>query len=165
MPSYGISTELEGMLPWRFVSEQMTTSRNYWIATTRPDGRPHVAPVWGVWVDDAFYFGTGRTSRKARNLAANPALVVHLESGDDTVILEGTAEVVTDEQLQADDLLTRLGDAYAAKYVNPETGEPFRLEPDPTGSSVVYALRAHMVLAWRESDFPTSATRWRLPRV
>jgi len=59
------------------------------------DGLPHAVPVWGVWVDGALYFGTDRRSRKARNLATNQGAVVHLESGDDAVILEGFAEEIT----------------------------------------------------------------------
>ena len=47
------------LLPWSYVSERMEQSRSYWIATTRADGRPHVMPVWGVWLDEVFYFGTG----------------------------------------------------------------------------------------------------------
>ena len=49
MKDYGIHEGDEGMLTWDFVDEQMANSRNYWISTTRPDGRPHVAPVWGIW--------------------------------------------------------------------------------------------------------------------
>lgn len=51
--------------------------------------------MWGVWLDGVLYFGTGAGSVKARNLAANPALVVHLESGDKAVIMEGEAQWLT----------------------------------------------------------------------
>jgi Pyridoxamine 5'-phosphate oxidase len=96
MPGYGIRPDGEGLLPWSFVDERMANARNYWVATTRPDGRPHATPVSGVWIDGSFYFGTGPGSRKARNLAKNQHLVVHLESGDEVVILEGVAEEVAD---------------------------------------------------------------------
>lgn len=89
--------------------------------------------MWGVWLDDMLCFGTDRFSRKARNLAVNPALTVHLESGDDAVILEGVAEEMTDPAL-----LARFAEAYEAKY---------RWRPD-------------VAFAWRESDFPHTATRW-----
>jgi len=42
------------------------------LATTSPAGRPHVAGVLYVAVDDALYINTLRSSRKARNIAANP---------------------------------------------------------------------------------------------
>ncbi len=145
---YGIDPKSPtGMIPWRAANEQLKKSRNYWIATTRPDGRPHVMPVWGVWVRGALYFSTHRRSRKARNLAANPAVVVHLESGDNAVIVEGTAREVT-----ARVALAPVDDAYFAKY-------KMRLSDIPAGSGI-YAVEPHVVFAWREKDFPASTTRW-----
>jgi hypothetical protein len=145
---YGISANQEGMLSWGHVAERMERARNYWISTTRPDGRPHAAPVWGVWVEGAFYFGTGRRSRKGRNLAVTPALTVHLESGDDVVIIEGVAEEVADRAS-----LAAVDAAYRAKYGMGigETGD----------GAAWYVLRAEVAYAWLESDFPNTATRWR----
>ena len=146
MPGYGIVPEGEGagLLPWSFVEERMETSRNYWIASTRPDGRPHAAPVWGIWHLGDFYFSTGDASRKSRNLARNPTVGVHLESGDEAVILEG--EVIA---IRADDLLKSLDKVYKAKY-----------GVSMTGPGSVYRLNAQRAFAWREKDFPESATRW-----
>ena len=138
---YGIATGAEGLLPWNWVTERMVAARNYWVGTTRPDGRPHVAPVWGLWLDDAFFFGTDPASRKGKNIQEQPYVVVHLESGDDVVILEGTVEVEEDE-----DVLARMADAYEAKYSYRPPGA-YRVEPT-------------VAFAWREQDFPTSATRW-----
>ncbi len=97
---YGLKPRKQ-YLPWTHVRERLASAHNYWICTTRPDGRPHSIPVWGFFFDDTLYFGTGRSTRKARNLVHNPALSIHLESGDDVVILEGTAEEVA-ELRQAD---------------------------------------------------------------
>src|SRR5215813_698320 len=101
MPGYGIldAHDGEGLLPWEWALERLTVSHNYLLSTTRPDGRPHVMPVWGLWLEGAFYFGTDRRSRKSRNLTENPAIAVHLESGDDVVILEGRAAEVQDAAL------------------------------------------------------------------
>jgi nitroimidazol reductase NimA-like FMN-containing flavoprotein (pyridoxamine 5'-phosphate oxidase superfamily) len=136
------------MLPWETVREQLTTSRNYWIISTRPDGKPHAAPVWGLWLDEAFYFSTDPKSRKGKNIVASPEIVMHLESGDDVVILEGRLEEVTDT-----DELNRFADAYEAKY---------EFRPDVTDPQwgIYYKLKARLAFAWREKDFPTSATRW-----
>lgn len=87
-------------------------------------------------------------SMKGRNMARNPAIVVHLESGDDVVILEGTAEQVTDPAL-----LGRFIDAYDTKY-------GFRLDSSDLTYGV-YALRPKVTMAWLEQDFPNTATRWR----
>jgi hypothetical protein len=148
---YGISARNEGLLPWSHVSERMGSSRNYWIGTTRPDGRPHAAPVWGVWLDNALFFGTDRRSRKARNLRENPEVVVHLESGDDCVILEGVIEEEADTALRR-----RAGVAYAAKYGFDALGSADEAGPP------VYVLRPRVAFAWMESSFPETATRWRL---
>ena len=105
--SYGVPESVEGILPWDYVVGRMGEARNYWLSTVRPDGRPHAVPVWGVWVDETFHFGGGGTTRKARNLAANPNVVAHCESGEEVVIVEGVAEEVTDPAIQE-----RLDDAY-----------------------------------------------------
>ena len=133
------------MLPWSFVDERMAASLNYWVATTRPDGRPHVMPVWGLWVDGMFYFGGAPRSRKVRNLSQNPNVVVHLESGSDVVVLEGVAQPVSDP----DPMLTeRLSVASADKYGMAGGNEGY------------YAVRPSVVLAWSEGGFPRTATRW-----
>lgn len=150
LSNYGVSSAEEGMLAWAWVDEQMSQARNYWVISTRPDGRPHAAPVWGVWVDGILYFSCARTAVKARNFAANPAVVVHLESGDDTVIFEG---VVVENKADLA-LLTRIADAYAEKY------PPFKPEPEQDPDNVQYFLKPKQVLAWHEKDYPTSATRW-----
>jgi PPOX class probable F420-dependent enzyme len=156
MQDYGIAQDEEGQLPWSWAEEQLAASRNYWICTTRPDGRPHAMPVWGVWVDGAVYFSTGRQTVKARNLAANPALTVHLESGDECVVLEGRAEVVSDAAA-----LGPADAAYAAKYQDAQTGEPYHLiQPEPSDSPI-FRVRPAVAFGWHERDFPQSATRWR----
>jgi general stress protein 26 len=137
-----------GLIPWKRVQTRMAQARNYWIGTARPGGRPHAMPVWGVWLNETFLFSTSRSSQKARNLAHNPALVVHLESGDDVVILEGAAEAVSDPAW-----LAQFADAYEAKYqFRPDIQDP---------KNVTYALRVRTAFAWLEADFPGGATRWR----
>jgi PPOX class probable F420-dependent enzyme len=98
--------------PWSRVEEVLASTRNSWIGTTRPDGRPHAAPVWAVWLDGLLYFSTGNESRKARNLAATPAVAVHLEGkAGEIVILEGEAEAVDEPAV-----LRPVWDAYNTKY-------------------------------------------------
>lgn len=144
---YGIKPSLEGAIDWHTAREWLTRSRNYWVATVRPDGRPHSMPVWGLWWNEALYFSSDPLSVKGQNLAANPRTVIHVESGDEAVVLEGVAERVV-----YDRSLTPLTDDYEAKYA-------FR--PDfAAESSALYRLRPLVALAWRELDFPTSASRW-----
>jgi len=144
---YGITSDPADAGAWDAVVGKIAASRNYWIASTRLDGRPHVMPVWGVWLDGRLLFATDRASRKGRNVAANPRVVVHLESGDDVVILEGVAREET-----AADPLSRFADAYDAKYaIRPDSADP---------AAVTYTLRPTVVFSWTEANYPTSAIRW-----
>ena len=79
MPGYGVqpADEGTGLLPWSWAVERLTASHDYWLATTWPDGRPHVMPVWGVWWQDALWFSCGLRSRKARNIGARPPVRGH----------------------------------------------------------------------------------------
>lgn len=146
---YGIKPRKQ-YLPWSHAEERLARSRNYWICTARPDGRPHSIPVWGFWLDGALYFGTARTARKARNLAHSPQVSIHLESGDDVIILEGTAVEISDREA-----VEKLDAPCRKKYKMPVTIMP--------GESVCYLVRPRIVLAWLEKNFPTTATRWEFP--
>jgi general stress protein 26 len=136
--------------PWSWAEQRLERARNYWIATTRPDGRPHLMPVWGVWVEGALYFGTDRGSRKARNVLNNPAMAVHVDIEDDAVILEGEAREVTDQPT-----LDAVDRAYLTKYRMKLTDAP--------GDSCFLELRPKVVFAWSEKDFGKKATRWERP--
>lgn len=91
-----------GTTPWELARARLANPEEQWtnwLATTRPDGRPHVMPVIAVWVDDAFHFIAGQETRKARNLAANDRCVIAigtrtLPSMD--IVVEGTAAPLDD---------------------------------------------------------------------
>jgi len=146
-PLYGLKTPHQ-YLPFRHAERRLASARNYWICTVRPDGRPHSIPVWGFWLDGCLYFGTARSSRKARNLAKNPALSIHLDSGDDVIILEGQAVEV---DLTHKPTFKKLDAVSRAKYKM-----PIMIVPE----SILYSVRPRLVLAWTEKDFPSNATRW-----
>jgi uncharacterized pyridoxamine 5'-phosphate oxidase family protein len=143
LPGYGIPEDEAGLLSWEVVAECMKTSRNYWVATISPQDRPHVVPVWGVWLDDTLYFGGGPGTRWFRNLQANPRVVVHLDDSDHAVIFEGRVILAAAD---ADSpLLPALDDVYEAKY-NMRHGPP------------IWKLLPEKVFAWQE--YPTTVTRW-----
>lgn len=148
MPSgYEAAADEEPLLPWSHVEQQLEQAENYWLATTWPDGRPHVTPIWGVWIDTALYFDGIPTARWARNLTAKPAIAVHLESGVDVVILEGVAEDL--DHITAPALAGRIVEQWQAKYG--------RLLPEPRERGM-FRLRPRTARAW--SRFPHDATRW-----
>ncbi len=143
---YRISEDADGVVEWEWAEERLAAARNYWITTTGANGAPHATPVWGVWIDGALVFGSDPSSIKARNLQRDPRVVAHLESGDEVVILHGRAEPGVPAEM-----LDRVVEAYVAKYAwRPEIGDGW------------FVIRPSRALAWRESDYPSSATRFEL---
>src|SRR2546427_7107165 len=94
--AYGAPGGPVSLLPWSYVEERVRVASNYWITTVGPNARPHARPVDGVWIDGALCFGGSPETRWGRNLMANPSISVHLSSEAEAIILEGTAEYVTD---------------------------------------------------------------------
>ncbi|MCH7809779.1 MAG: pyridoxamine 5'-phosphate oxidase family protein [Chloroflexi bacterium] len=148
MPGYDLAADSDGLLSWDWARERLAKSHNYYVATTRPDGRPHVMPVWGVWIDDRLLFSTAVTSTKARNLAANPACAITTETADEAVIVEGTAA----EERDAATLKRFVAD-YNAKY---------DWEMDAAGGGI-FTLTPSVAFGFIESpdSFQATATRWR----
>jgi hypothetical protein len=147
---YGIPDHLDGTLPWSWAERRLTDSAVYWVASVRPDGRPHVTPIWGVWVDDAFWMEGGARTRRFKNLRLNRATVVTIERGDEALILEGDADLVTD---LGDGLSDRLLGAYR-KYL-PSHGYEAEVSNWRHG---IWRVAPRKVLGW--SRFPVDCTRW-----
>jgi len=145
MPGYGLPRSTKGLLAWTWAERRLTQSHNYWLTTTRPDGRPHTMIVWGAWVDGCLYFSTGAQSRKARNLAVNPHCVVATEKAHEAVIVEGEAAPVTDGEVIRSAALH-----YARKY------KPWKLDPN---MGPIFEVRPRVAFGLREKTFK-SATRW-----
>ena len=142
----------KGLKPWSWALERIEKSHNYWIATSRPDGRPHLMLIWGIWWQDAFWFSTGPRTRKAKNNAEDPRVVICTEKADEAVILEGTAEEIKDRSVWK-----QFAQVYNSKYggdVEPllvaSQGEVYRVEP-----RVVFGQDEHA------PNFAESVTRWR----
>jgi hypothetical protein len=152
MPGY-LSADRKGLLPWKWAEDRLKKSREYWIATTRPDGSPHVMVVWGLWWDSAFCFSTGSRSRKARNLEANPKCVICNELADQAVVVEGTAERMRDTT-RIREFLNR----YQRKYKFDMSGMAADMislkEP-------VFVVRPQVVFGQIEKTFAKTATRWK----
>src|SRR5690242_18157462 len=101
----------DSALTWSQVAVQLAPWRSYWLGTTTPSGAPHAAPVWGAVLGEVFYFFSERSTVKARNVAADPRVIVHLESGEEVLIVGGVADDVGGP---AD--LPAVVAAFAAKY-------------------------------------------------
>jgi uncharacterized pyridoxamine 5'-phosphate oxidase family protein len=152
MPGYGLPKAKKGLLPWKWAEDRLKKSRQYWIATTRADGRPHVMVIWALWLNGKLYFSTGKTSRKARNLAANPNCTMCTDNSAEAVILEGVIGNELDVKTIREFL--RL---YEKKYkIDMSSGsDDFVNLKEP-----VFYLRPKIAFGLWEKNFSTSATRW-----
>jgi nitroimidazol reductase NimA-like FMN-containing flavoprotein (pyridoxamine 5'-phosphate oxidase superfamily) len=149
-PAYGVPKTGGSFVDWNDVVERLRSARAYWLATMSPASRPHAVPIWGVLVQGDLFLESGaETTRKSRNLAANPNVSVHLDGADDVIIVSGTAIPVR----PAADLARELVAAFSTKYPG--------YAPSPTAWSESGLVRVEpdTVLAWH--DMPT-ATRWRI---
>jgi nitroimidazol reductase NimA-like FMN-containing flavoprotein (pyridoxamine 5'-phosphate oxidase superfamily) len=147
---------MSALLPWAWAERRLAAARHYWLATTQRDGRPHCRPVWAVWLDRSLFFSTA--SRTARNLAAQPAISVHVEDHGEAVIVEGTAVELADRRR-----LERVVAAYNPKYhadVDPDA------LPGP-----FHEVRPRVVFGWASDPsgldggavFHGTATKWTFP--
>jgi hypothetical protein len=148
---YGVPKNKKGLLPWSHVTERMTRAMHYWVCTVSADGRPHVTPVDGLWLEEILYFGGSPKTRRNRNLLINPAVSVHLDSSEDVVILQGEAHL----QRPDHDLAVQLAKASVEKY-------GYAPSPEAYQQMGVHVFRPHTVLAWQQ--LPKDATRWQFSR-
>jgi pyridoxine/pyridoxamine 5'-phosphate oxidase len=146
---------------WSGARTELASAEIYWLSTIRPDGRPHVTPLLGIWLEGGFYFCTGPNERKAKNLRTNRQCVV--TTGRNTLegldlVLEGTAETISDPAE-----LGRVANTYESKY-----GAHFAA-PNGTWSGLAAAIRQAEALVCRVvpatvfgfgKGTPFSQTRW-----
>lgn len=147
---YEQSTGSHPTLDWGGLAERLAAARYYWLTTTGPAGKPHAVPLWGAWVRDVWYFDGIPTARWARDLAERPEVVMHLESAEDVLIVEGEA---ADVAVIPPEIGAEVVEQYTAKY-------PRGPIPDPSGG--LFRLRPRRVKAWTVSRFPQDATVWEM---
>ncbi|MBA2944863.1 TIGR03618 family F420-dependent PPOX class oxidoreductase [Streptomyces himalayensis] len=82
--------------PTPAVLDRLARERNAWLCTVRPDGSPHVTPVWFVYLHDTWWIGADEGAVKVRNIEKTPRVSLALESGDAPVVAEGEAAVHRD---------------------------------------------------------------------
>src|SRR6478609_10001176 len=95
MPGYGIrpADEGSGLLPWPWAEAKLLASHDYWLGSSCPDGRPHLMPVWGIWMLQGLWFSSSAGSRKALNLVADGRCTAATDDALNPVVLEGRAEL------------------------------------------------------------------------
>ncbi len=155
-------------LPWSrprdlLAAGPLGPGTTFFLGTVRPDGRPHAAGVGAVWLAVDLYFTSGPGTRKARNLAANPACTISVRLEGIDLVFEGEAGRVLDRgTLERAVALYResgwpaevQGDAFTAPYSAPSAGPP---------PWHLYRFAFHTVFGTATVE-PFGATRWRFER-
>lgn len=153
---YGLPPTTEGLLSWGQVEAALVAASHYWVVSVRPDGRPHAVPRWGVWLDDRFWYDGSPATRHARNVAANPAVTLHLESGRAAVIVEGESHAASADPATLGARLSAAFGKYRQDGYVPAADA--WSGADGGGLRVITPRRA---VAW--FDFPKDCTRFRFP--
>ena len=151
MPGYGIDTSATGLISWEEAVHRLNSTRNFWLATVRPDGRPHAMAVWAVWLDGALWFSSSLGSRKIRNLRDNPRCTLTSDDAEHPIVVDGTAEIIADLDRIAAFLAAsnaKYEVDYGIEFLDPAVNATVRVAPE-------------WAFALDEENFTGSPTRWR----
>lgn len=138
---------------WEAVEQRLAEAKNYWLCSVYPDGRPHVIPRWAVYVQGKIYYDGSPETRHARNIAANPHAALHLESGDQALIVEGHAAAAGKPSAE---LAAKIAAAYCAKY----TQFGYCPQPEQWDEGGLFVFTPKKVLTW--TNFMDDPTRFTL---
>lgn len=142
---YGISRAEEGMLEWSRVDAALAATPVFWVSTVRPDGAPHLTPIWGGWDGAAIHIEGGDTTVWARALAHDARVAVGADHDGLQITLNGRAAKEVPAHFE------RVAGNYAAKY-------PYRPQPGP-----MWVIWPRTILAWDVTsieEFARTPTRF-----
>jgi hypothetical protein len=148
-------------LPWSEAGRKIAGGGWFWLATVRPNGAPHVMPVFAAWANTSFFIASKDRARKSRNLEAEPRCVITTDTGDLHIIVEGIARHVRD-----DATLQQAVEAFQVVYDWPTRIDGNHLDADygaPTSGGPPYEV--YEVTPIKAFGFPTDGesttpTRW-----
>lgn len=140
-------------LEWADVRKELEDAPTYWVSTTRPDGRPHVVPRDGIWLDDTWYYGGAAETVHNRNVRKNPSAVMHVGDGMKAIIVEGEVAKAAPTK----EIAQQISDVNNVKYAH----YGMNTTADTYMSGDYLALRARRVIAW--TFLPEDATRFTFP--
>jgi hypothetical protein len=150
---------------WEDFEERLTQGGWFWLATVRPNGAPHVMPLFAVWSESALYIASKETAKKSRNLAADGRCVITTDAGDMHLIVEGEARRMRDEAT-----LRRASNAFETTYGWPTVVKADKLDAEygaPTSGGPPYDV--YEITPTKAFGLPTDGesftpTRWRFDR-
>lgn len=138
-------------LTWDWVATRLTESKHYWLCSVRPNGKPHVVPRWGVFIDEKIYYDGSTETRHSRNIELNPYVALHLESGSKAIMMEGLSGPA---EKPSPDFGQKLSKEYKRKYR--ELG--YAPEPDSWDAGGLFVFTPRQCIAW--SKFMEDPTKF-----
>jgi general stress protein 26 len=120
---------------WRPIEARLGREMTIWIATVRGNGKPHLTPVWFVWLDEKVYIAIGVETQKFSNLRSNQVVSLALPDSDKVVLLEGEAHVADRNTTD------KLGDYFFNKY-------EWDFRYDDTADWRLVEITPHKIMAW-----------------
>jgi uncharacterized pyridoxamine 5'-phosphate oxidase family protein len=116
-----------------------------WLATVRYDGRPHLVPVWFIWLDEKVYLATGSETQKYANMYHNQNVALSLPDADSVIIIEGEAHVADHKTVN------KLADYFYHKY-------EWDFRYDETAVWRLIEITPYKIMAWGDG-YETEGTR------
>jgi hypothetical protein len=154
LPRGYITRAPKGMLSWAAVQRILRAAPYLWIATTTPDGSPHLVQQWCAWVDHTLYFEGSERTRWARNLARDPRLGFGVQVGDRAAYGEAVVDVARGlERAVARKIARQYGTKYGPRFDYRPAAEQYEEGP-------VFRARPTKIIAFDVRRFNTSATRF-----
>ncbi|HEY0737114.1 MAG TPA: TIGR03667 family PPOX class F420-dependent oxidoreductase [Herpetosiphonaceae bacterium] len=129
------------------VAERLRTELIMWLSSTRPDGRPHLVPVWFLWDGQSILIFSKPNNQKIRNLRQNSNVMVSLEAaneGEDIVLIEGQATLL--EESTSEVMPPEYVEKYSAQIA------AFQWTPEGMAAEYSQAIRIQPTrfIAWGE---------------
>jgi nitroimidazol reductase NimA-like FMN-containing flavoprotein (pyridoxamine 5'-phosphate oxidase superfamily) len=137
----GYADNPASFVEWSWVTAQLTDAESYWLSSVRTDGRPHVVPRWGTFINNKLYYDGSPETQHSRNIMKNPHVALHLESGYKAVIMEGTSKPAEKPSLE---FAVILAEAIGKKYA----GQGYEPKPTQWDEGGLYVFTPRQCLAW-----------------
>lgn len=155
LPDMGGEPPNPTLTEWSSIEEKLAAAPTYWLSTLHPEGRPHAMPIWGIWMDGAFYFVTWPQSRKGRNLANSPRCSIGVSLQGIDVVMEGEAVQISD-----DATVHRAHSIFVPKYDWSVSVRDGGIYDEHGEGGLVYRVAPKVAFGFG-TDGGFSATRWR----
>jgi hypothetical protein len=152
-------------LPWsrardHLASQPAQPATTFFLATAGAGGSPNVAGIGIHWYDGDLFFTCGPGTRKARNLASDPACVIAVALGGIDLVLEGEAIQVHEPDLVETVIAIFRASGWPAEVRDGRVVAPYSAPSAGPPPWDLYRFTFHTVFGVA-TETPGGATRWR----